>query len=55
MVLRNRMRRKIKTTPFQREILWSMADDGRASLLALLKHLAEKFPTEIAQHNLAES
>jgi hypothetical protein len=40
------MRRKIKTTPFQREILWAMADDGRVSLLALLKHLALKFPAE---------
>jgi hypothetical protein len=40
------MRRKIKTTPFQREILWAMANDGRLSLLALLRHLALKFPTE---------
>ena len=40
------MRRKIKTTPFQREILWALADDGRVSLLALLKHLLLKFPAE---------
>jgi hypothetical protein len=40
------MRRKIKTTPFQREILWAMADEGRISFLALLKHLAMKFPSE---------
>lgn len=40
------MRRKIKTTPFQREILWALADDGRASVLALLKDLALKFPAE---------
>ncbi len=40
------MRRKLKTTPFQREILWALADDGRASLLALLKDLALKFPAE---------
>lgn len=40
------MRRKIKTTPFQREILWEMADDGRVTLLALLKHLSQKFSTE---------
>src|SRR5688500_11247140 len=42
------MRRRVKTTPFQREILWSMADDaeGRISFLALLKHLTLKFPAE---------
>jgi hypothetical protein len=40
------MRRKIKTTPFQREILWAMADNGRVSLLALLTDLMLKFPAE---------
>ena len=40
------MRRKIKTTPFQREILWAMADEGRIGFLALLETLATKFPAE---------
>jgi hypothetical protein len=40
------MRRKIKTTPFQREILWALADDGRVSLLELLGDLVLKFPAE---------
>ena len=40
------MRRKIKTTPFQREILWATADDGRVSFLALIDQLAMKFPSE---------
>ena len=42
------MRRKIKTTPFQREILWAMAADenGRISFLALLQKLMLKFPAE---------
>src|SRR5687767_9702125 len=40
------MRRKIKTTPFQREILGAIADNGRVSLLALLTDLLLKFPAE---------
>ena len=40
------MRQKIKTTPFQREILWALADKGREKLLTLLKNLSLKFPTE---------
>lgn len=42
------MRRKIKTTPFQREILWAMANDGRVGFLALIKQLAMKFTSESA-------
>ena len=40
------MRRKIKTTPFQREILWALAEEGRISFLALLQKLRVKFPAE---------
>lgn len=49
------MRRKIKTTPFQREILWALANDGRESLLALLKNLALKFPTDLPNSTLQKT
>jgi len=38
------MRRKIKTTPLQREILWGLADTGDSSLPALLDSLSAKSP-----------
>ena len=40
------MEEKIKTTPFQREILWSMAEDSRVGFLALIRHLAMTFTTD---------
>ena len=38
------MRKKVKTTPLQREILWGLADTGDCSLPALLNSLSAKFP-----------
>lgn len=38
------MKKKIKTTPLQREILWALADPGECSLPALLNSLLPKFP-----------
>ena len=37
------MRKKIKTTPLQREILWALAETGECSLPALLNSLLPKF------------
>ena len=38
------MRKKVKTTPLQREVLWALADTGDCSLPALLDSLSTKFP-----------
>lgn len=38
------MARKIKTTPFQREVLWSMAETGQCGLVSLANSLIYKFP-----------
>ena len=40
------MRKKVKTTPLQREILWSLAATGEASLLGMLRSLEAKFPND---------
>lgn len=37
------MRMKVKTTPLQREILWSLAATGECSLIGLLDSLQQKF------------
>ena len=49
------MRQKLKTTPLQREILWALADDGRASLVALLKNLVLKFRAQSPSSILEEA
>ena len=36
--------RKVKTTPLQREVLWSLAETGERGILAMLDILRSRFP-----------
>lgn len=46
--------RKVKTTPFQREVLWSLAETGERGVLVMLDILRSRFPDDTPDALLKE-